>query len=340
MSPRDLSPSDVAGALERGKPASLYLFHGPNEFMMERTLLQVREALIPEPARAFNLEIFYGGESEPGDILGRARSVPFLAERRLIIVRGTEHFREAQLEPFLAYLEKPVETTCLVFACLKADFKKRFYKALRSAGRAVNFEDLKGDRVPSWIRRTAEDLGFKMPFQACVYLQQVAGDNLRDLYGELEKLRIRHGAAEVGVEEIKELAVHSRSFTIFELMNRVSTRNCPASLAALGRFLEEEDKKKAPLQVLGMLNRQMRLLWTTRETMDKGGKRKDVAEKLGRAGYRAEEFISSAKQWSVKELERVLGLLYQADGLLKTGSPAKVVLENLVFNLCARKGLR
>ncbi|MEW6668020.1 MAG: DNA polymerase III subunit delta [Thermodesulfobacteriota bacterium] len=340
MSRRDLSPSDVAGALKRGKPASLYLFHGPNEFMMERSLLQAREALIPESARAFNLEIFYAGESDPADILARARSVPFLAERRLIIVRGTEHFREEQLEPFLAYLEKPVETTCMILVCLKADFKRRFYKALRSAGLAVGFEDLKEDRIPAWIRRTAEEMGFKLPFQACVYLQQVAGDNLRDIYGELEKLRIRYGNAEVGVQEIRELAVHSRSFTIFELMNRISTRNCADSLAALGRFLEEEDRKSGPLQVIGMLNRQMRLLWATRETLDKGGKRNDVAEKLGSAGHWAEEFMSSARHWSVKELERVLGLLYQADGLLKTGSPAKLVLENLVFNLCARRELR
>jgi DNA polymerase III subunit delta len=342
MSRRDLSPADVAGALEQGRTAPVYLFYGPNEFMMERSLLRMRETLIPESARAFNLEIFYGGgESEPADILTRARSVPFLAERRLLIVRGTERFREEQLEPFVSYLEKPVESTCLIFVSLKTDFNKRFYKALRSAGRAVNFEDLKEDRIPAWIRRAAEELGFNMSLQACLHLQQVVGDNLMELYGELEKLRIRYGgAAEVGVEEIKELAVHSRSFTIFELMNRVSTRNGAASLAALGRFLEEEDKKTGPLQVLGMLNRQIRLLWTTRETLDRGGKRKDVAEKLGRVGYRAEEYISSARHWSVKELERVLALLYQADGLLKTGSPAKLVLENLVFNLCDRRELR
>jgi DNA polymerase-3 subunit delta len=340
MSRQDLSPADVARALEQGRPELVYLFHGPNEFMMERALLRIREALIPESARAFNLEIFYGGESEPAEILTHARSVPFLAERRLLIVRGTERFREEQLGPFLSYLEKPVETTCVVFVCVKADFKKRFYKALRSAGRAVSFEDLKGDRIQQWIRRTATELGFKIHPQACLYLQQVAGDSLRDLYGELEKLRIRYGTAEVGVEEVKELAIHSRSFTIFELMNRVSTKNCAASLGALSRFLQEEDKKSGPLQVLGMLNRQMRLLWATREILDKGGKRKDVAEKLGPAGYWAEEFISSAKYWSVKELERVLGLLYQADGLLKTGAPARLVLENLVFNLCARRELR
>jgi DNA polymerase-3 subunit delta len=340
MTRRDLSPADVAGALEKGRVAPVYLFYGPNEFMLERSLLRMRETLIPESARAFNLEIFHAGETEPADILTRARSVPFLAARRLLIGRGTERLREEQLESFLPYLERPVETTCLVFVSSKTDFNKRFYKAFRAAGRAVNFEDLKEDRIPAWIRRTAEELGFKMSLQACLHLQQVVGENLMELYGELEKLRTRYGAAEVGVAEIKDLAVHSRSFTIFELMKRVSSRDGAASLAALDRFLEEEDKRSGPLQVLGMLNRQMRLLWTTREILDRGGKRKDVAEGLGPAGRFAEEFISSARLWSVQELEGVLGLLYRADGLLKSSSPAKLVLENLVFNLCARKGLR
>jgi DNA polymerase-3 subunit delta len=340
MNRQDLSPADVVAALEQGRIEPLYLFHGPNEFLMERALLRLRETLIPESARAFNLEIFYGGESDPADIIAQARSVPFLAQRRLLIVRGTEQLREGALEAFLSYLDKPVETTCLVFVSFKTDFKKRFYKALRSAGRSVHFEDLKEDRIPSWIRKTAEELGLKMPLQACLYLQQVVGDNLRELHGELEKLRVRHGAAEVGVGEIKELAVQSRSFTIFELMNRISRREGAASIGALGRFLEEEDKKSGPLQVLGMLNRQMRLLWTTREVLDKGGKRKEVAERLGPAGYWAEEFITSARQWSVKELERALDLLYRSDGFLKTGSPAKLVMENLVIDLCTRRGLR
>jgi DNA polymerase-3 subunit delta len=139
---------------------------------------------------------------------------------------------------------------------------------------------------------------------------------------------------EVGVDQVKELAIHSRIYSIFELMNTVSVKDCAESLGVLNRFLEEEDKRDAPLRVIGMLNRQLRLLWQAKSISVKGGRIKDVAENLGLPHFSASNFVKQSKYWSVEELERGLGLLYQADGLVKSGSRPKVVMENLIMTLC------
>jgi DNA polymerase-3 subunit delta len=161
------------------------------------------------------------------------------------------------------------------------------------------------------------------------------GNNLRDLYAEMEKLNLRYGEEMVGVEQVKGFAIHSRVYTIFELMNRVSEKNCHESLAVLNRFLEEEDKKDAPLRILGMLNRQIRIMWQTKSILSRGGQIREVAQKLGLPDFSARDFARHAQSWSIEELERSLHLLYKTDGLLKSGSRAKPVLENLVFALCA-----
>ncbi|MBN1102015.1 MAG: DNA polymerase III subunit delta [Deltaproteobacteria bacterium] len=336
---RDLSAEDVNRAIEKGQPAPLYLFHGPNEFLIERVLGRLKHVLLPESARAFNMEVFYGGESKPADILGAARSMPFLSGRRLVVVRRTENFRAEELEQFLPYVENPVETTCLTFISAKGDFKKEFYRIFRAAGRAVACEELRDAEILPWLRKTAAELGFKIHPQAGLYLQQAVGNNLRDLYTELEKMRIRHGERSVGIEEVKGTVVQSRSFTIFELMTTFSRKDCGAALAVLNRFLEEEDKRAGPLRIIGMLNRQLRLLWETKAVLQKGGGKREVAEKLGPARFSASDFIAHAAQWSVEDLQKGLALLYQADGFIKSGSSGKLVLENLVFSLCASKGL-
>lgn len=332
--PRDLLPEDILKSLEKGQLAPFYLFYGPGEFRLERVLERIRQDFIPEAVRDFNIEICYGGETGTSDIITRAQSLPFMSQNRLLIIRRVEEFKVDQLEKFLPYLEDPAPSTCLLFISARTDFKRKFYKVFRSSGRAVYFAELKDSQVVPWIRRTANELGLKLESQACAYLQQIIGNRLRDLYAELVKLQLRFGDKEVDADQVRELAIHSRIYSIFELMDTISVRDCGGSLSVLNRFLEEEDKVNGPLRLIGMLNRQIRLMWQTKSIVDRGGKSKEVAGKLGIAPFSAGNFIKHSKLWSVDELEKGLSLLYEADGMLKSGSRPKPVLENLILSLC------
>lgn len=332
--PGDLPPERVLGSLEKGGLAPFYLFFGSDEFRLERVLGEIKRRYIPESVRDLNLKIFYGDDADPGAIVGSARSLPFMASHRLIIVRRTEDFGKEKLEKFLPYLESPCESSCLIFVCSKPDFHRSFYKTFRSATRAVNFEALRERDVLPWIKRTAREIGLKVDPQVCEYLYQMVGNNTRDLYGELEKLHLRYGGA-VGMEDVEGLVIHSRIYTIFELMDRIAAKKCSEALSLLGRFLEEEEKKAGPLRVIGMLNRQVRLLFQTKVVLEKGGGPKEVAKKLGAAHFLNKDLIKQSRHWTLKDLERGLGLLYQADGWLKSGSRPKPVLENLIISLCS-----
>jgi DNA polymerase-3 subunit delta len=329
----DLRPENVIKALEKGRLAPFYLFYGPGEFRMEKVLEKVRASYIPESVRDFNLELFYGGEATPEEIILKAKSMPFMAKNRLIIVRRTDQFSKEELEKFLTYLENPPESTCVIFISAKTDFNKRFYRAIRASALAVKFDALREDEVVPWIQETAKELGLQMDDDASDYLASVVGNNPRELHTELEKLRLRYTRVK-GIEQVKELVMHSRIYTIFELMEKVSVKNIADSLKVLERFLAEEDKRYAPLQVIGMLNRQIRLLWQTKEVLMKGGGFVEVAEGLGRNRFKTRDFMNQAGYWSKKELERGLKVLYEADGRLKSGSRPKPVLEKVIISLC------
>ncbi|MCF8063407.1 MAG: DNA polymerase III subunit delta [Deltaproteobacteria bacterium] len=333
---RDLQPEDVLERLEKGRLDPFYLFHGPGEFRMERVLDRIRADFIPEGARDFNLEILYADKKlDPEEIVGRARSVPFMAPNRLIVVRRTEAFIAERLARLIPYLEQPAETTCLIFTSSQPNFSTRFYKAIRKAGLAVAFNELTGKQVAPWIRRTAGELGLELDREGCDVLQEVVGNRLRDLHGELEKLRLRHGeGARVGAEEVRELAVHSRSFTIFELMNRVSVKDTAGTLSVLGRFLEEEGPREASLGIIGMLNRQVRLLWQAKSLAAGGERVEGIAREPSVPPFAARRLLSQCGQWSEEALERAIYDIYEADGRLKTGSRPNPLLESLFIELC------
>ena len=332
----DLHPDDVLKAAKKEQVAPFYLFYGPGEFRMERVLATLRTLLVPETVRDFNLEVLYGDESiEPEGIINKASSMPFLAQRRLIILRRTESFTADQLERFLPYLEKPSPSTCLIFISWKTNFNMKFYKRFRTQGVAVLFDELKGKQIAAWIKKTAsEDLGMTLDGEACAYLHAVVGNRPRELYSELEKLYLRYGRA-VSLGQVKEAVIHSRVYTVFELMDAVSTKDCGSCLRILKRYLEEEDPRDAPLGLISMLNRQIRLLWQTKTVLLKSGGMQEVQKKTGLSGFPARKLLEQAPRWTEKELERALERLYRSDDRLKSGSSPLPILENLILSLCS-----
>lgn len=329
----DLQPDDVLRHLKKGELCPVYLFYGPSRFRMERLISHIRESYIPEAERDFNMEIFYGGEIQSGTILDAARSLPFMARNRLIIVRKTEAFSPASLESFIPYLENPSPSTCLLFVSEKADFKRKFFKKLRTQGWSVSFNKLREAELIPWLKQIAKEMGLNIDGDACGYLVQVVGNSLQGLYSELEKLSLRHQKGHVGVKEVKDLAIFSRVYTVFELMDELSFRRASESLKVLNRFLAEEDKGGA-LRFLGMLNRQIRLITQTKRLLDRGGQIRDLPRKLGIPNFLGNKMAQQSKQWRLEELEGAVHLLYRSDGLLKTGASDRTVLENLVVSLC------
>jgi DNA polymerase-3 subunit delta len=329
----DLQPEYVLQQLEKGKLAPFYLFYGESEFRLEQALSRIREAFIPESAKDFNLHIVYGDKAEPADILDTARSLPFMSQNRLIIVRRTEAFSAAALDSFIPYFENPVDSTCLIFVSSNANFKRRFYRKSRELGRSVHFKKLSDRQVIPWIKREAKRIGIDIEDQACAYLQQIIGSRLRDLQTELEKLHLRHGNARIGLDEVREVAIHSRMYTVFELMDAISFKRRAESLAVLNRFLEEEDKD-GPLRVLGMLNRQVRILWQAKSLSGAGRTDSEVSRELRLPAFLTSKVVEQSKLWRAGDFQRAVSLLYEADGFLKSGAQAHLVIENLVLSLC------
>jgi DNA polymerase III subunit delta len=338
---RDLQPEQFLSQLEKGQLSPFYLLYGENEFQLEKALDKVRETFIPEDVRDFNFRIFYGhkgdmaGQTGPGDIIDAARSLPFMAQNRLILVRRTEEFAASELEIFLPYLERAVESTCLIFISSKPDFRKKFYKKIRDFKKTVNFRKLYDKEVVPWIKKTAKDMGLKIDAGACEYLREIVGIRMRDLHTELEKLYLRYGHTTVGIEEVRELAIYSRIYTIFELMDAISSRQGEKSLSVLNKFIEEEGRDGI-FQAVGMLNRQILLLWQTRSIINKGGRKSDVLHKLRLRDFQVDKLVPQSKEWSPDELEKAVHFLYEADGLLKSGSEPQLILENVLLSLCAR----
>lgn len=323
----------VAEQVRKGEVAPIYCFYGEEEYRREQALNQLLDALLAEGARDLNLDQIRPGEAGTGSILGSARTLPFLAPRRVVLIRGVEELSREQQEELLAYLNDPCPTSCLVLAATRLDLRTRLAAALQKKGVLLRFDRLEADSLKESLVTAAKEHGVRLQPEAISLLIALVGDDFRQLIYNVEKAALFVGEREeISAKDIEALVGETRVRSIFQLTDAVSSRNLDITLRCLTSLLESGEE---PLAIIGMLARQIRLLVRAKSLQEQSVpvSRMTHAFNLPPRVIAALAEQGASRSW--RQLSGALQSLAEADLNIKTGRAAPpVVLTGLVWNLC------
>ncbi len=324
----------LAGQIAKGEIASVYCLYGEDGYRRERALGQLLDAALPEDARDLNLDQIRPGDVEAASILGSATTLPFLAARRVILIRDAEALSPQQQEEVLTYLDAPCPTTCLMLAATRLDLRTRFAATLQKKGVVLYFDHLDPGSMREALEAAALERQKRISPEAIDLLIALAGDDLRQTISGLEKAALFVGErGEIALQDVEELVGETRARSIFQLTDAVGSRDLGMALGCLGNLLAHGVE---PLPIIGMLARQVRLLLLAKTLGEQGTPSTEVARKLRvppRVGLALTEQGASLR-W--KQLGTCLECVYLADLALKTGrAGARAVLQKLVWDLCS-----
>lgn len=307
--------------LKQGGLRPLYLFFGDEEFLMERALRRLEEALAEVSGEAVNKVVSLAQEVELTDFLAQARHAPLWGAGQLLVLRRVETYPDKALKDLLAYLEHPAPRTWMVLigSGLKArDVGKHpVWSQVQRDDAALGFWRLKEEEIYQWAVQEARSLGKAITPAAIQRLVEMVGDNLADLSQELEKLSLFAGLEKtITPGLVLKLASHSRTYNIFTLVEALGEKDAAQRLSALGQLL---DLGEAPAKILGMLARQLRLLIRYKETAA-GASPASLAQSLNLPHGLVKKLGQQAARFSLQELKAHLQLLHRADLHLKTST--------------------
>ena len=97
----------------------VYLLFGEEPFLVSSYKKRLREAISGDDTMNFNY--FEGKSPDVKEIISLADTMPFFAERRLIMVDESGFFKGAAPEELADYIPELPETTCLVFCEKEVD---------------------------------------------------------------------------------------------------------------------------------------------------------------------------------------------------------------------------
>lgn len=327
------------------------LFHGKDEFSAREELARLRAS----GGFDVNQDTFYGEDADVAQIRVVCDTLPFLSERRLVVVLGLPKPKrgagddEGDDEPDAAvsapaakpaggkrgkgsgsgprafqqaladYAPRTPDFTTLVVVVPDAlPATSPLLQAAQKHGKVRQFTSPDGPRLEDWIARRAENAGASVSPDAARLLIEMAGKDLRLLDGEINKLATYVGqGGEIRPDAVRTLSVSVNQAVIFDLTDALLRRDRRRSLALLHAFLTDG---QAPLAIVGMIASQTRALIQVKALSERGMRAGQIAETAGLAPYTVEKSLPLARQFSFAQLEDAHHALLRTDIALKSSA--------------------
>lgn len=122
----------IAEDIKQNKFKQVYLLYGEERYLRRQYREKLRQALCTD-GDTMNVHVYEGKGINPGEVIDLAETLPFLAERRVILLSDSGLFKSGG-EKMAEYLAAPCETTFFVFSESEVDKRSKLYKTVHSKG--------------------------------------------------------------------------------------------------------------------------------------------------------------------------------------------------------------
>lgn len=328
------SLNDVTKRAEKGSLAPVYVLVGTERLLVERAVDAVRKAVDSMGAPGFNIEVFDGKGLEAARVISAARTLPMMADMRLVLLRHADAMTPTEQTKLAEYLEDPSDSSCLLLTADKLDIRKKLGKTAKKQGLLIDAKPLRGRELREFIRAEATAREHAIAPQAIEALLDAVGDDLAAIDDAIERLSLFVGAGQrIDADAVTKCVTRIRVETIWSLVDAIGLKDRRKGIAAAQSLL---DDREPPLRLLAMVARQLRIVARMREGLSEGLRPQEAAKRAGAPPFKAGDLTESARCFTADSLGAAFALLAETDRALKSSKrPPDLVLQDAVLELCA-----
>ena len=303
---------EIVNNIQKGSVSPLYFLMGEETYYIDRISDFIAQNLLAEEEKGFNQIIMYGRDTNIDEIVSNAKRYPMMAERQVIIVKEAQDLSRS-IEKLVDYAENPQPTTTLVF-CYKyksLDKRKKLSKVLKKSGILFESKRLYENQVADWIMKTLNARNYTISPKAAQMLVEFLGIDLGKIDNELNKLQlITPEGTQITPELIEQNIGISKDFNNFELRKAIGMRD---SLKAhrIVNYFAQNPKDNPMVVTISLLFSYFSQIMQYHGLPDKS--KANVAKQLKVHPYFVGDYVVAAKNYPMKKVSQVIGLLHESD---------------------------
>jgi len=332
-----LARNDLDRSLASGRVQPLYLLVGSETYLRDAAVRNIAAAALSGTLlREFNESSFSLLTDSAMAAIAAAEQLPMMSERRVVRVKDFAKLREADEDIIIRYLDRPADSTVLVFVADDLDKRKKLTKTLLASCTVIEFAAVKDAEAKAWLRTRLKELKTTADDRVLMELVKVVGTNLQTLSSELDKLAAAAiGTGQITAELVDQLIGRSRELSNFDLGDQLVAGDRRRALETLHRLLQDD---VAPVMLLGLIASNYHRLALGKEFLRRGQK-DEVYRLIYGPPAKRDAFMNTLQRSDATKIARGIQLIAAADLAIKSslggGGPkgARLQLEVLVCEL-------
>ena len=240
--------------LKAGQLKQIYLLFGEEGYLKRQYRDRLTRAMLPE-GDTMNYACYEGKGIEIREVIDLAETMPFFAERRLIVFENSGFFKSGGTD-LADYIKELPETTSFLFVENEVDKRSKLYKAVKAKGRAVELGFQDEATLKRWVAGLIRKENRQVSEQTIVYFLNKTGTDMENITKELEKLFCyTFGRDSITKEDVDAVCVTQITNHIFEMVDAVAQKK---QRRALELYYDLLALKEPPMRILFLMIRQYR----------------------------------------------------------------------------------
>lgn len=301
--------------LKTGKFKQIYLLYGAEAYLKKQYKERFIKAMLPD-GDTMNYAYYEGKNTDIKEVIDLAETLPFFAERRLIVFEDTGFFKSSGAD-LADYISDMPATTYFIFIESEVDKRSKLYKAVKAKGHIVELDAQDENTLRKWVLSLVKKEGKQMDASDVAYFLNKVGTGMENITKELEKLVCYCiDRAVITRDDIDAVCVTQITSHIFEMVNAVANKD---QRKALDLYYELLALKEPPMRILFLLIREYRILFQVKALLKQGYGRKEIASKAGLHPFAAGRYMDEAKRFHLRELRSIMEEGADIEQRVKTG---------------------
>lgn len=304
----------------------VYLLYGEEGFLKKSYKNRLKEAVLGDDT--MNFHYFEGKGIDCLELISLANTLPFLAEKRLLIIEESGFFKSSS-EELASFLPNLPDSTCMIFIESEVDKRGKMFKAVKKYGYTAELSRQNTSQLAKWAAGILAKEGKKITSSTMEFFLSCTGDDMENIHSELDKLiSYTWGRESVTKQDIEEVCTVQISNQIFELIRAISDRRTDRAVKLYEDLLI---LRESPMRILFLLARQFNQILQAAQLRRQGKGKAEIASALNIPSFAAGRLMVQANAFSQEQLLSYVQDCVETEEAIKQGRLSdRIAVELLI----------
>ena len=301
--------------IKSGQFKKIYLLYGDEAYLKKQYKDKLKKALV-QPDDTMNFTAYEGKDTNPKEVIDLSETLPFFADRRVILIENSGFFK-GSCEELAEYMPQVPDTTLFLFVEEEVDKRSKLYKAVKNAGKIVEFTTQTEELLTRWILTRLKKEGKNITGSVMQLFLSKTGTDMGNIDRELEKLICYCMDKDViEAKDVEAVTTEQTTNKIFDMVNAIAEHN---QKKALDLYYDLLTLKEPSMRIMYLISRQFQILLNIKDMSQKGFDNNTMAQKAGIPPFAVRRNVTQAKGFTMQQLKQAIRDGVDFEEAVKTG---------------------